>query len=74
MHKNAEHHIESGVRDKPYDERSYVVTGVRKLFPERGDDQPGPYGTGLIQFYTEGAKKHSPFGHTVDVSDIILIE
>lgn len=75
MHKNSAHHINTGVRDKPYDERSYLVATFRKFWPERGEqDMPGPYGTGLISFYTEGAKKSMPFGHTVDVADIILIE
>jgi hypothetical protein len=76
MHKVSSSAIDAGVRDKPYDEKSYLVSAVRKVFPERGDrDRSGPYGQGLIQFYTEGMKRTSHgFGHTVDIADIILIE
>jgi hypothetical protein len=74
MHRNSSAHIEMGVRTRPYEEKSYLVHALRKFWPDRGDqDRSGPYGKGLVQFYTEGMKKNSTFGHAIDVADIILI-
>jgi hypothetical protein len=75
MHRNSDHVLEIGIRDTPYEEKSYVVKGFRRMWPERGDqDRSGPYGQGLMEFFTEGITKAKPFRHVVDVADIILIE
>lgn len=70
---------ESSVRaardDRPYEEHSFLVSRYRRIWTDRGtQDRPGPYGVGLIQFYTAGVTAAKPFLHTVDVADIILIE
>jgi hypothetical protein len=75
MARNSDHVMDIGIRDTPYEEHSYVILEYRRMWTDRGDqERSGPYGQGLMQFYTEGATKAKSFLHTIDVSDIILIE